>query len=105
MKVTKVETLPLSIPYAHDEVSSHIVRGGATNVVVKLTADNGLVGWGEAVGSPNAASVVDVIEAASDLVRGRDPWRSEDLWNDLFRNALWVSPDFSNPSWRCVKWS
>ena len=55
MKVTGLETFVCSIPYTHDEVSSVLARGGVSNVIVKLTADNGLVGWGETCGSPNPA--------------------------------------------------
>ena len=54
MKIVSLETTIVSIPYTHDEVSSRIVRGGVTDVVVKLTTDDGLVGWGESCGSPNA---------------------------------------------------
>ena len=58
MKVAKLETFIVNVPYLHDEVSSRIVRSGVTSVVVKLTADNGLVGWGESCGNiANAKSI------------------------------------------------
>ena len=51
LKISKLETFIVNVRYTHDEVSSRIVRSGVTEVVVKLTADNGLVGWGESCGN------------------------------------------------------
>ena len=50
MKISNLETFIVNIAYTHEEVSSRIVRGGVTAVIVKLSADNGLVGWGEGCG-------------------------------------------------------
>ena len=46
MKVTELETYLVSVPYKHVEVSTRVQRGGVTAVIVKITCDNGLVGWG-----------------------------------------------------------
>ena len=51
MQVSQLDTYIVSVPYTHDEVSSRVHRGGVSDVIVKLTADNGLVGWGESCGS------------------------------------------------------
>ena len=47
MKITGLTTYPASIGYRHVERSSRVNRAGVTDVVVKLTTDSGLVGWGE----------------------------------------------------------
>ena len=47
MKVTELETYLVSVPYKHVEVSTRVQRGGVTAVIVKISCDNGLVGWGE----------------------------------------------------------
>ena len=54
MKISKLEFIPVSIPYTHREVSSQIRRDGVTDVIVKATTDDGLIGWGESC-SGNAA--------------------------------------------------
>ena len=53
MKIVDLQTIPVRIPYKHAEVSSLIDRSGIVDIVVKITTDTGLVGWGEA---PRAAS-------------------------------------------------
>ena len=44
MKISKLEFIPVSIPYTHREVSSLIQRDGVTDVLVKAVTDDGLVG-------------------------------------------------------------
>ena len=55
MKIAKLEAFTIRIPYKRVESSSLIERRGVTDVIIKATADNGLVGWGECT---RAADVV-----------------------------------------------
>ena len=57
MKVASVETIPVSVPYTHREVSSQVARDGVSDVLVKVTTDDGLIGWGEACCGADTASV------------------------------------------------
>ena len=89
MKIIRLETWTVSVPYLHDEISSRVARSGVTDTIVKLTADNGLVGWGECTSGPNAASIEEAVEAFRPLLLGRDPWQSEAIARDFFKTALW----------------
>jgi glucarate dehydratase len=89
MKIIGLDTWIVSVPYAHDEVSSRVHRGGVTDVVVKLTADNGLVGWGESCSGADAASIEQAVLAARPFVLGRDPWQTEAIARDYFTLGLW----------------
>lgn len=89
MKISRCETFIVSVPYRHDEVSSRVYRGGVTDIVVKLTADNGLVGWGECCSGPDAASVEQAVRSAAPFVLGRDPWQTAAMARDYFRTGLW----------------
>jgi L-alanine-DL-glutamate epimerase-like enolase superfamily enzyme len=44
VKIATVETTPVSVPYRHREVSSQVARDGVSDVLVKITTDDGLVG-------------------------------------------------------------
>jgi hypothetical protein len=44
MKIVKLEAIPVRVAYKRVEASSLIARGGVADVLVKVTADNGLVG-------------------------------------------------------------
>jgi glucarate dehydratase len=89
VKVVALDTYIVSIPYTHFEVSSRVYRGGVTDVIVKLTADNGLVGWGESCSGADAASVEQAVLAAKPFVVGRDPWQTEAIARDYFTTGLW----------------
>ncbi len=52
MKIAKLEAFPVRVPYKLTEKSSLIARDGVTDVIVKLTSDDGLVGWGKSKASP-----------------------------------------------------
>lgn len=56
MKITAVEPTIVSVPYRHREQSSRVQRDGVTDVLVKITTDDGLVGWGESCAGSNVES-------------------------------------------------
>src|SRR5437867_12756718 len=90
MKVAKVETFFARIPYKRVESSSLINRVGITDVIVKLTADNGLVGWGECTRAADPAGIESAVRAMAPLVLGSDPWEKEAHHRDLGIYAVWA---------------
>ena len=89
MKIIKLEAFPTRIPYKHTELSSVVARSGVTDVIVKLTADNGIVGWGECTRAADAAGIDSAVRAMTPFVLGRDPWDKEAIMRDLYVPALW----------------
>jgi L-alanine-DL-glutamate epimerase-like enolase superfamily enzyme len=89
VKVARVEAIPVSVPYRHRELSSLVARDGVTDVLVRVTTDDGATGWGEACTGADAASVVAAVEAMAPLVTGRDPWSRELMRADAFSHGLW----------------
>ncbi len=89
MKIVALESIPVSVPYRHREISSQVARDGVSDVLVKLTTDNGLVGWGEACCGADTASVDAAIRSMAPLVLGRDPWNREAMRRDVFTHGLW----------------
>lgn len=89
MKITALDTWIVSVPYLHDEISSRVARGGVTDTIVRLTADNGLIGWGECTTGPDVASIEQAVRSAAPFVVGRDPWQNEAIARDFFRTGLW----------------
>jgi glucarate dehydratase len=87
--VAKLETIPVSVPYTHREVSSQVARDGVSDVIVKLTTDDGLVGWGEACCGADTASVEAALRAMTPFIVGRDPWNREAMRRDAFTHGLW----------------
>jgi L-alanine-DL-glutamate epimerase-like enolase superfamily enzyme len=89
MKIVELESFPVRVPYRHVEKSSVIARSGVTDVIVKLTADNGLIGWGETTRAADAAGIESAVKAMAPVVLGRDPWDREAIQRDLFVAGLW----------------
>lgn len=90
MKISKLEFIPLSIPYTHREVSSQIRRDGVTDILVKATTDDGLVGWGESCSGADAASVEAALRGMAPFVLGRSPWESEAIRAELWHDGIWM---------------
>src|SRR5262249_31939321 len=89
MKVDKLEAIPVRVPYKLTEKSSLIARDGETDVIVKLTSDDGLVGWGECTRAADVPGIETAVLAMAPLVVGRDPWDKEQIQHDLYVHGLW----------------
>ena len=89
MKVVALEAIPVSVPYQHREVSSQVARDGVSDVLVKLTTDDGRIGWGESCCGADTAAVEAAVRAMGAFVVGRDPWNREAMRRDVFTHGLW----------------
>jgi L-Ala-D/L-Glu epimerase len=89
VKVARLETIPVSVPYKHREVSSQVARDGVSDVLVKVTTDDGLVGWGESCCGADTASVEAAVRAMAPFVLGHDPWNRESMRREAFTHGLW----------------
>jgi galactonate dehydratase len=72
----------------------YLVKVGSLHpVLLELLTDSGITGVGEAAvaygigGTAAAGMIKDLIEA---LVLGRDPFRIEELWSDMYDHSFWA---------------
>ena len=56
--------------------------------LVKITTDNGIVGWGEPTLEGRPKGVVGVIEELAEYLVGKDPLRIEHHWQHIYRSAF-----------------
>lgn len=85
MKVASVQPIPVSYPEPNDfNATRHLC-------LVKITADDGTVGWGEAVTQfPEASPAVKaIIDGMAEDVVGRDAVHTDAIWHDLKNRAWW----------------
>jgi L-alanine-DL-glutamate epimerase-like enolase superfamily enzyme len=81
MKIAKIETVPLRIPFKRGSCSADAAWGdkdlaAADSLLVKVTTDDGLVGWGEAFGFRAVQSAkLAVDELIGPLCIGEDATR------------------------------
>src|SRR3990172_8110240 len=59
--------------------------------LVKITTDNGLVGWGETTLEGKPRSTVAAVEELADYLVGKDPLRIEHHWQHVYRSAFFRS--------------
>lgn len=55
---------------------------------VKVTTDNGLVGWGETTLEGKPKSTSSAVEELADYLIGKDPLRIEHHWQHIYRSAF-----------------
>ena len=88
MKISSVEAIPVSVPYSHAERSSRVQRGGVSDVIVKISTDDGYVGWGESCSGADTASIECAVNAMANFVIGRTPWDIEAIARDVYGTPL-----------------
>ena len=85
MKIVSVDVFPIRVPLAKPIVMSHITIHQSDNVLVRVTTDEGLQGWGEGVEATDlTGETQDSIRAALSFLGprlvGEDPMRRVALW-------------------------
>jgi D-galactarolactone cycloisomerase len=88
MKIVKVETFHLEHPLPRAAGCSTGMYSARDVLLVKLTTDEGLAGWGET--SPLRGLQALIEQRYAPLLVGRDPLRHRALWRDLW------GPNFGN---------
>ena len=56
--------------------------------LVKITTDNGIVGWGESTLEGKARSGIAAVQEIADYLIGKDPLRIEHHWQHVYRSAF-----------------
>lgn len=56
--------------------------------LVKISTDNGLVGWGETTLENKPKSTIAAVEELADYLIGKDPLRIEHHWQHIYRSAF-----------------
>lgn len=89
MKVTEVRAIPLAIPLAPATPPSSWAAGLARQILVRVTTDEGLVGWGECFAYGATPAVCDVVDdALAPIVVGQDPSQIEQLVDRMHRTLM-----------------
>ena len=92
MRISSVETFPIGIPLATPVQMSHVTITTSHNVLVKVTTDEGIVGWGEGVEAfdltgENQGRINASIQALGARLVGKDPLARTQHWLSLGRRV------------------
>ena len=97
MKITKIETTPLKIPY---KVPYHWAQGTinfAQVILVAVHTDEGLVGYGESIGTPSAEAVQAHLALAGEQYIGHSPFENRRLMNNAYHALFQAFGTCSSP--------
>jgi 2-dehydro-3-deoxyphosphogalactonate aldolase len=89
MKITELKTFVVGNPPPH--------FGGRYWVFVKLTTDNGVIGYGEAYSVPFHPRIVEgmIADVFERHVAGSDPFKIERLWRSIYSSGYTQRSDIS----------
>jgi D-galactarolactone cycloisomerase len=89
VKITDVRAIPLAIPLAPSTPPSPWAPGLARQILVRVTTDGGLVGWGECFAYGATLAVCNVVDdALAPLLVGQDPAQIEQLLDRMHRTLM-----------------
>jgi D-galactarolactone cycloisomerase len=89
MKISDVRAIPLTVPLAPATPPSPWTPGVGRQILVRITTDDGLVGWGECFAYGATLAVCNVVDdALAPLVVGQDPGQIELLVDRLHRALM-----------------
>jgi len=76
--IKTIEPIAVSLPMLKPVIMAGEVVSRADNVLVRIEADNGLIGWGEAASAPvmtgeTLESIVSAVHHLEPVLRGQDP--------------------------------
>jgi L-alanine-DL-glutamate epimerase-like enolase superfamily enzyme len=98
MKITDVEGIILKSPQQYTNPSgSEEASGVAYCFLIKVSTDEGIVGWSDVETAPHvAASLInapatgsEMMEGIKSLVIGEDPFETERLWDKVYRGTIY----------------
>ena len=88
MKITRIETTPLLVPYKKPYHWAQGVIHGAGVLLVEIHTDDGLTGIGECIATPSAAAIQSYVEIAGKICVGRSPFENTRLMGECYHSLF-----------------
>lgn len=88
MRIVRLDAFPIRLPLRGPVRMSNVVLTASRNVLVRLTADDGTTGWGEAVEGPfmtgeTQGRILAALDELTAVVVGADPRDRAGLWRTM----------------------
>jgi len=89
VKITEIRAIPLAVPLHVVGPPSSWAAGAGKQILVRVTIDDGLIGWGEAFAYGATEAVCHVVDAAlAPMLLGQDPTQIESLVDRMHRALM-----------------
>lgn len=104
MKITQIRTRVLAIPLRGRYHWAIGAPEGFNTVLLEVHTDDGVVGYGEALGTRSAVAAEATIRSVEQLLLGQDPFRVEYLLATMYRSGAWTNQrHFANQSFAGIE--
>lgn len=103
MRITKIVSTPVAVPFRTEEIWAFGRRRGQISVLIELQTDEGLVGIGEAAAYPSTDVVLAVLRSLEPLVIGEDPFAIERLVRRIDLVGTWHHVRATSPAIAAVE--
>ena len=103
MRITGLRSTPVAVPFREDERWAFGGRRGMISVLVELTTDEGLIGWGEASAYPSAEIVLAVLRSLEPFVIGENPFTVERIMKRIQVAGTWHHVKATSPAIAAVE--
>lgn len=104
MKITQIRTRLLAIPLRGRYNWALGAPAGFNTVLIEVHTDDGIVGYGEALGARSAVAAEATIRSVEHLVLGEDPFRIEYLLARMYHSGAWSNQRrFANQSFAGIE--
>ena len=91
MKITNIETI-----YIKEKKIEKRTDGSQDALLVKISTDSGIVGWGEVDSSPAVADAIihapyshKLVDGLKNIIVGENPLNIENLWDKMYQKTIY----------------
>ncbi len=97
MKITEIRTTPLLVPYEKPYHWAQGTTAGAPIILVEVSTDEGITGYGECIATPTAAGLQAFIAEAAQSLVGHSPFQNARLMADAYHSLFQARGTCSAP--------
>jgi muconate cycloisomerase len=97
MKITEIRTTPIMVPYVEPFYFAQGVVHGATVILVEVHTDEGLIGYGESIGTASAEGIQSYIKLAGAVCIGHSPFENAGLMSNAYHALFQLLGTCSSP--------
>jgi L-alanine-DL-glutamate epimerase-like enolase superfamily enzyme len=97
VKITDIKTTPLLVPYSKPYYWAQGIIEGASVVLVEVHTDDGVIGYGESIGSPCPEAIEMYLQQAARLCIGRNPFSNARLMTEAYHKLFQAFGTCSSP--------
>ncbi len=88
MKIANVSTTPILVPYKKPYHWAQGTVDAACVVLVEVTTDDGITGYGETIGTPSAPAIEAYLKLAAEICVGRSPFENTRLMTEIYHTLF-----------------